>query len=122
MSGAEWIALIGGLAIGFCIVYIVLGTTVKPRLQAHESRRFEQQESNYKEQRHGAQDSIGERWFLILEVPQSASRADIELAYKRKISQYHPDKVAQMGVEIRELAEAKSKEINAAYDHAVARF
>ena len=44
--------------------------------------------------------------------------AEIERAYKVKISQYHPDKVAQMGIEIRELAEAKSKEINAAYDYA----
>ena len=32
------------------------------------------------------------------------------------ISQYHPDKVAQMGEEIRAVANAKSREINAAYE------
>ena len=35
------------------------------------------------------------------------------------MSEYHPDKVASLGKEIRELAERKSKEINAAYRDAL---
>ena len=33
------------------------------------------------------------------------------------MTQYHPDKVRNMGDEIREVAERKAKEINEAYDY-----
>jgi preprotein translocase subunit Sec63 len=55
-------------------------------------------------------------WYRILGVREAATREEITAAYKKLISQYHPDKVAQMGAEIRALAEAKSKQINAAYE------
>ena len=58
-------------------------------------------------------------WNLVLGVPKSASRLEIVAAYKQKMSQYHPDKVANMGEEIRDLADRRSKEINAAYDAAL---
>ncbi|MBE1159418.1 J domain-containing protein [Dyella acidiphila] len=58
-------------------------------------------------------------WYVVLEVPENAALAEIERAYRVKVSQYHPDKVAQMGDDIRQLAEARCKEINAAYDAAV---
>lgn len=141
MSATEWLALIGGVAVGFCVVYIMLSAGAKPKRQAQARSRFGQQQANRQQQtnwqqqanwagqqqrqeqapppRYRPEPSIAERWFLILEVSQSATRAEIERAYKVKISQYHPDKVAQMGIEIRELAEAKSKEINAAYDYAL---
>lgn len=34
--------------------------------------------------------------------------------------QYHPDKVASLGPELRDLCECKTKEINIAYDRAMA--
>lgn len=55
-------------------------------------------------------------WHRILEVNENASREEINAAYRRKISQYHPDKVAQMGEDIRAVADAKSQQINAAYE------
>ena len=58
-------------------------------------------------------------WYVVLDVDRSASRADITAAYRSRISQYHPDKVARMGAEIRALAEKKSAEINAAYETAL---
>lgn len=58
-------------------------------------------------------------WSLVLGVSANASREQIVAAYKQKISQYHPDKVANMGEEIRDLAERRSKEINAAYHAAL---
>ena len=41
----------------------------------------------------------------------------IKSTYRRVIAQYHPDKVGDMGPEIKEIAEAKAKEINHAYQH-----
>jgi DnaJ-domain-containing protein 1 len=41
---------------------------------------------------------------------------DIEQAYRRKISDYHPDKVANAAPELKALAEQRAREINAAYD------
>lgn len=58
-------------------------------------------------------------WNVTLGVAPTATRDQITSAYKQLISEYHPDKVARMGTEIRELAERKSKEINAAYDYAM---
>ena len=58
-------------------------------------------------------------WYVVLDVDRSASRAAITAAYRSRISQYHPDKVARMGPEIRALADKKSAEINAAYEAAL---
>lgn len=60
-------------------------------------------------------------WWEVLGVPQIATRDEIAAAYKRRISEYHPDKVANLGEEIRAVAERRSKEINAAYDEAMRR-
>jgi hypothetical protein len=51
----------------------------------------------------------------ILGVPQTASQDQIKAAYRALIIRYHPDKVAQLGPELRALAEKKSQEINDAY-------
>jgi DnaJ like chaperone protein len=48
-------------------------------------------------------------------VNRGATRDEIKAAYRREIAQYHPDKVAQLGSELRELANEKSKQINEAY-------
>lgn len=58
-------------------------------------------------------------WHEVLGVAPNASRDEINLAYKRLMSQYHPDRVATAGPELRELAERKSKEINVAYDESL---
>lgn len=41
----------------------------------------------------------------------------IKNRYRSAIAQYHPDKVSALGLEIREIAERKAKEINHAYEH-----
>jgi len=45
-----------------------------------------------------------------------ASREEIDQAYRRLISQYHPDRVAGAAPELRAQAEARAAELNAAYD------
>ena len=42
--------------------------------------------------------------------------AEIDQAYRRLISQYHPDRLTGAAPELQRQAEAKAREINAAYD------
>lgn len=51
-------------------------------------------------------------WYKILEVSKTASVSEIKRAYKKLALQWHPDK----NVENREEAEAKFREIAAAYE------
>lgn len=56
--------------------------------------------------------------FDILGVRSDASLEEIKAAYRAAIKQYHPDFVANLGPELRDLAEKKTKELNTAYDTA----
>ncbi len=53
--------------------------------------------------------------YETLGVDRSVAGEELRAAYLSRIAQYHPDKVAALGAELRELAERKSKEINEAY-------
>ncbi len=64
------------------------------------------------------QQSPAPTWATVLGVSADASMDAIRRAYQQRIAEYHPDKVAALGAELRELAERKSKEINLAYDEA----
>ena len=52
----------------------------------------------------------------VLGVQRGATRAEVKAAYKERMREYHPDKVAHLGAELRALAEAKAKQINAAFE------
>jgi preprotein translocase subunit Sec63 len=54
--------------------------------------------------------------YAVLGVTTDASDADIERAYRRLISQYHPDRLDGAAAELRRQAEARAREINGAYD------
>jgi DnaJ like chaperone protein len=51
----------------------------------------------------------------ILCIARDAAPSEIHRAFRARMVEYHPDKVATLGVELRELAEEKSKAISAAY-------
>lgn len=126
MTFTETIVIVCGLLLGYWIVASLFnkksvsststhsGDDTKNKPQQNRAQNEEPDNSNS-----GKEEYIPASWFHILDVSQGASKEQIITAYKQKISQYHPDKVAQMGVEIRELAEFKSKKINAAYDYAM---
>ncbi|KEZ77507.1 co-chaperone DjlA [Salinisphaera hydrothermalis] len=54
----------------------------------------------------------------VLGISQEASDAEVKKAYRRQMSQNHPDKLASKGMpeSMREMAEQKTREIGAAYE------
>lgn len=54
--------------------------------------------------------------YAVLGVSGQATQDEIEQAYRRRMSEYHPDKVASAAPELKALAERRASEINAAYE------
>ena len=59
--------------------------------------------------------------YAVLEIDPGASTEEIKAAYRSLVAQYHPDKVQHLGKDLQELAEARFKEIQRAYDFLVRR-
>jgi len=62
-------------------------------------------------------DGLGHA-YGVLGIERGATDDDVKLAYRRLISQHHPDKLVSRGLpqEMLDLARDKAREINAAYD------
>ena len=54
--------------------------------------------------------------YEVLGVKEGASIEEVTAAYRKQANMNHPDRVANMAPEFRELAERRMKEINVAYD------
>lgn len=54
-------------------------------------------------------------YFKVLGVERTATPQEVRMAYKRKIREYHPDRVEGLGDKLKEMADKESKEINVAY-------
>lgn len=57
-----------------------------------------------------------ERPWEILGVIEGASPTEIKRAYRARMKEYHPDLVANLGPDLRALAQQKTRDINNAYD------
>ena len=57
-------------------------------------------------------------YYSVLGVDKKADEKEIKRAYRKLISQNHPDKLAARGLpeSMRAIAEERSREINSAYD------
>ena len=53
--------------------------------------------------------------YQVLGIAASASGETIQTAYRARMKEYHPDKVAHLGEELQELAHKKSLDIQRAY-------
>ena len=84
---------------------------------AHEEQPSTASESDGQERApHAAEETEAESAAReVLGVAHGASMAEITTAYKKLALTYHPDKVANLAPEVREFADQKMKEINAAY-------
>ena len=54
--------------------------------------------------------------YATLGVSSSATDDEVEQAYRRRMSEYHPDRVANAAQEIRDLAGLRAGQANAAYE------
>lgn len=64
----------------------------------------------------GSDDQEPQDPYAILGIAPGATQAEIKAAYRRLIVQYHPDKVQHLGKDFQELAEARFKAIQQAYN------
>ena len=122
MTALDVVVIVAGLLFGYRLV----SNYLSPNTNDGQTRTRHQpdQQNGRQEQREWERNweppaPKAQTWFEVLDVSEDADLADIERAYRTKISQHHPDKVAQLGEDIRLLAEAKSKDINAAYETAL---
>lgn len=109
MSASELIVVAFGLFIGYWLISKLMGGKDPSDASAPEPRSAG-----------GEVPPQTRAWHEVLNVSPSASPEEIRAAYRSLMSQYHPDKVAGLGEGLRELAERKAKEINRAYEHAMA--
>ncbi len=52
----------------------------------------------------------------VLGIPATASADEVQSAYRARMREYHPDKVAHLGEELQKLAHRKAQEIQEAYE------
>jgi len=112
MSGAEFLIVLGGLAVGYWVVSKFLFG------QPREPARPEAVPASAGID-NPAPDGPAPTCHEILQVSPQASVPEIRQAYRTLISQYHPDKVATLGPELQDLAARKSAQINEAYRQAL---
>jgi len=110
MSATEIVVIIGGLFIGYWVVSKLFlgGSGAEP--VANDRR-----DGGPGPQPPGTPQA----WHEALNVSPDATVDEIRRAYKVLMSQYHPDKVATLGDELKALAESKTKEITSAYRSAM---
>ncbi len=99
MSAAEIAAVVIGSLVGYWIISAVISSFG----------------SRSKAPPPAPAESSSAQWHEVLGVSETASPDEIRVAYRALVSKYHPDKVASLGAEFGLLAEAKTKEILAAY-------
>jgi hypothetical protein len=80
---------------------------------SRESREEEAQERSSRAQ--PATSAAPPDPYAVLGIPASASPEAIQVAYKARMQEYHPDKVAHLGEELQQLAHRKALEIQQAY-------
>lgn len=117
MNAVEWLVIAIGAAAGYWLVdFLFKGRS------GHASHNGAPQGAHAEPDEPGmgriARPSLA--WPQVLGLPPDASLDEIRSARDRHLQAYHPDKVADLGPELRQLAKEKSDAITAAYQAAVA--
>jgi DnaJ-class molecular chaperone len=112
MTTTEFFVAALGLIAGCAVVFRVFPTRQSASSRETASGSQSANSSNHEPPR---------AWHEVLNVSPIATLEEIKAAYKDMIAMYHPDRVANLGIELRVLAEQKAKEINRAYQYATRR-
>jgi DnaJ-domain-containing protein 1 len=115
MTAWEFVVIIACAVAGFWLVSFIIeafGRKKEPADQPNSGSGDETSQSR--------EEAIREpTWYEILGVNSAASIDEIKAAYRQRAQQYHPDRVQGLGIELRQVADRKMKELNAAYDSAL---
>lgn len=108
-------------AVGFLDdILILLSVWWWARQQARSPHQGEKEpeDSNRGQKAPGATAEAEQRWdpYKVLGVERGASREQIARAYREQMKRYHPDRVADLGKELQEVAHRKTIEIQRAYE------
>lgn len=117
MSGQELLAILLGLFFGYLLVAKFSGKGAAKKRPEQGPNKEEPPLKNDPQPKNGVPSPTP--WYEVLGVTSGASIDEIRSAYKSLVSKYHPDKVDSMGPEVKAVCEAKSKEINTAYEKAM---
>jgi uncharacterized membrane protein YkvA (DUF1232 family) len=79
-----------------------------------ESGEQDQQKRSSRAQAEASESSFDP--YEILGIDSAASGEEIQAAYKARMHEYHPDKVAHLGEELQKVAHRKAVEIQQAYE------
>ncbi len=111
----------GGLGlIDDFLLIALLAYFYRNRLREYAARATGESEGQHQRERSsGAQAEAPKGSFdpyEILRIDSSASGEEIQAAYKARMHEYHPDKVAHLGEELQKVAHRKAIEIQRAYE------
>lgn len=57
-----------------------------------------------------------DRYYRILEIPNTATADEVKAAYRKMAKKYHPDRLGDVGAEVRNAAVEKFRQVQEAYD------
>ncbi|HPI19596.1 MAG TPA: DnaJ domain-containing protein [Candidatus Kapabacteria bacterium] len=83
----------------------------KKKTKQNTENQNNHQQENFQKQQYSLDDA-----YKILEINENSNIEEIKAAYKKKIKEYHPDRLSGLGAELQQIAHQKTQEINSAYN------
>lgn len=96
---------------------LIFGLAIWRVLKDRQARSQEQQATDQSSQRNGPKSPTKNvDPYTLFKLQPGASQAEIDARYKELAKDYHPDRVAHLGEDLRAVAHEKMIEIQRAYD------
>ncbi|MBT4555802.1 MAG: J domain-containing protein [Candidatus Marinimicrobia bacterium] len=128
-DGSDWFMIpIAILIFTFAYIYsnYYYSETAEEGLVENENEEFGEEEyedeEKYEEEEsfeegYGGEEDLDRKYANILGLKGKVTFTNIKNSYKNKMKEYHPDKVANLGDKLKDVAEKESKLINEAYEY-----